>query len=111
MKAYKVLIVESHQIIIDVYKNTFEIVKTELKNVNFIIRDAKSSTAAIEMINNFSFNLLLLEIQLPYSVNEKPILGKNLCEQFKEKNPNAQIIVCTSLIDNFRLKAISLLTI
>ena len=107
---YNVLTIDDHQIILDTYKNAFNFVKESLNNVDFIIDEAKNCDEALVKIKTMSstnfMNIIVLDISLPKSRDNKIFSGEDLGKMIKSKIPNAKLIVSTSFNDNLRLNSI-----
>jgi DNA-binding NarL/FixJ family response regulator len=103
-KAYNVLIIDDHQIIIDTYKNALNVVKENLDAVEFNIHEAKDCDSAYEKILNITkrqtLDLIFLDIQLPPSSDKRFISGETLGSNIREQYPKTKIIVCTSINNN-----------
>ena len=110
MNTYNVLIIEDHQIIIDIYKSALIFVQEDIKDVQFIIDEAKDCELAFKKIKSTSkqrtIDLIFLDISLPPSSILKISSGEGLADVIVEYFPRAKIIVCTSLNDNYRLNNI-----
>ena len=109
MKELNVFIIDDHPIICDAYKEAFKkITHEDEEKYKFNFSTANTCDQAIEGIKNYkqvrkSLDLVFLDMELPPSKDEKVLSGEDIALQIDQYHPNAKIIVCTSLIDNFRI--------
>ena len=107
---YKVLIVDDHPIICDSYKDAFDEVNAQNREIHFQIETALDCDSAREKITNTwvnkGYDLVLLDIRLPPSKDRKLLSGEDLGELIREVQPEAKIIVATTFNDNFRMQNI-----
>ena len=109
MTSVNVLIVEDHPLIVESYKQGFEIVSKK-QSIYFNIEIAHNLDDAIAVIDNHSYmntcDLIFLDIQLPIGLNQKILSGEDLGLVLRKKYPKAKIGVITSLNDNYRLRTL-----
>ncbi len=108
---FNILIIEDHELIIDVYKNAISVIKEKFKKSYFIVDTAKNYNTALNKINKASKNdgcidLIFLDIQLISTDNNNINSGELLGTKIRELLPSAKIIVCTALNDNLRINSI-----
>ncbi len=110
-RVYNVLIIEDHQIVIDLYKRALTFVKNDLENINFNVDDAKCCQSAYELIVKSSklknIDLVFLDISLPSATTHNISSGEDLGEKIKLHFPKVKIIVCTGVNDNLKLNNIT----
>jgi len=100
----KVLIVDDHHIIVESYKNILESYFSDKK---VILETACNCDSALSKIEKSNFDILLLDINIPCSKeNKKIISGQELGICIKNKNPDIKIIVISSHNDNYRVNSI-----
>jgi two-component system, OmpR family, copper resistance phosphate regulon response regulator CusR len=80
---FKILIVEDEQRLADV-------IKKQLSEAGFTAETANDGYTGKRMIENNSYNLIILDINLPL------INGYDLCREIREKNNNIPIIMLTA---------------
>lgn len=106
-KIYNVLIIEDHQIIVDVYKNALKSIEMNSPKKAFNVEQALDCNTAIKKLNNYlklgNLDLVFLDINLPFSTGNKFVSGENIGIEIKKRSPKTKIIVCTSHTDNLRL--------
>jgi len=80
-----VLVIEDHQLIIDVYKNAITEVAKELTNTSFLIEVSKTCISAYNRIKSISWNssidIVFLDIQLPIDPENNIMSGEDLGRQ------------------------------
>ena len=101
-----ILILEDHQIIIDVYKKVIEVVNKNLETYMFSVFEAKNCDKALEIIQQNVIDIVFLDIQIPSSSNKSIVSGEVFGIKMKNLFPKTKIIICTSLNDNLRLNNI-----
>jgi DNA-binding response OmpR family regulator len=86
-KKHRVLIVEDESSLLSLYVQLLE-------EEGFIVSSASEGKTGLELLKNGGFDLVLLDIMLPY------IDGLNILEQLKESPPSAEnkvIVLLTNL--------------
>lgn len=105
--AITILIIEDHQLIIDVYKNAITQAMKEFENTSFSIEVSKTCVSAYQKIKNALLNtgidVVFLDIQVPKDIENNIMSGEDLGREIREFLPDAKIIVITSLMSNLRL--------
>lgn len=81
---YKVLVVEDEDSI-------RKFIKINLERENFQVIEATSGEEALERINDFNIDVLVLDVMLP------KINGFEVCKNIREKYPKIGIIILTAL--------------
>ncbi len=104
---YKVLIVEDHPIIVDVYENALEKV-ANANEVEFSIDKAEDLDTAHNLLEstNQSYDLVFLDMRLPASADKKLLSGEDLGVKIKANYPETKIIIATTYNDNYRVHTI-----
>ncbi len=105
---YRILIVEDHPLIIDVYENSLEQMANSNENMEFTIDKAQNLDAALEYLNTKEneYDLVFLDMKLPTSSDKKLLSGEDLGMEIKELYPATKIIVSTTYNDKYRVHAI-----
>ncbi len=98
----KLLIIEDHNIIAQAYKR----ILSDLPNINFNIEFAKNCDEAFSKIQRLKIQVVLLDLQLPISKNERFICGEDLGVLIRKKIPSAKILILTSITDQARVLSI-----
>lgn len=105
-----ILIIEDHQLIIDVYKNAITQVMKELGNTHFSIETSKTCVAAYQKIikatTNQDIDIVFLDIQVPQDIENNLMSGEDLGLVIRKRLPGTKIIVITNLMSNLRLNTI-----
>lgn len=108
----EVLIIEDHPVIIDIYKKTIIEINgfKNYKNFSFHFTEASNCDDALEKIDKATLvgklDLILLDINLPASINNKVISGEDIGVIVKKLFPNVKLIIFTSTNENARLSSI-----
>jgi two-component system response regulator NreC len=109
-KYYDVLIIDDHQIIIDIYKKALLFVKNEFSDIEFKIDDARDCASSLLKVKNAletnSIDLVFLDISLPTSSKDRMFSGEDIGVFIRKYFLYAKIIVCTNYNDNLRLNNI-----
>lgn len=104
------LIIEDHQLIVDVYKNAITGVMKELGNPHFSIEISKTCVSAYHKIEKAAasqeIDIVFLDIQVPQDIENNLMSGEDLGIAVRKLLPEAKIIVITSLMSNLRLHTI-----
>ena len=95
----KLLIVEDHNIIARAYEN----ILNDIPNVSFNISFAKNCDEAIEKIQRIKTQVVLLDLQLPISKNERFVSGEDIGLLIRKEHPDTKILVLTSITDQVRI--------
>jgi DNA-binding NarL/FixJ family response regulator len=98
----KLLIIEDHKIIANAYKSILD----TIPNINFNITMALNCDEAFVFIQNRKHQIVLLDLQLPISENERFICGEDLGLLIRKENPNTKVLVLTSITDQSRILSI-----
>ncbi|MDC9722887.1 MAG: response regulator [Urechidicola sp.] len=110
IKELCVLIVDDHPMILDAHKNAFEFISTKEKKFKFVIHLAKNCETAYRKIFDASLNrhydLVLLDIGLPPSLDGEILSGEDLGMKIKKLMPKCKTIISTSYSDTYRLHGI-----
>ncbi|MFC4634533.1 DNA-binding response regulator [Dokdonia ponticola] len=105
-----ILIIEDHQLIIDVYKNAITQVMKEVGNTHFSIEISKTCVAAYQKIikasTNQEIDIVFLDIQVPQDIENNLMSGEDLGIVIRKRLPQTKIIVITNLMSNLRLHTI-----
>lgn len=96
------LIVEDHNIIAQAYKR----ILNDIPNINFNIEFAKNCDEAIPKIQRLKIQIVLLDLQLPISKNERFICGEDLGVLIRKESPSTKILILTSVTDQARVLSI-----
>ncbi len=95
----KLLIVEDHNIIAHAYEN----ILNDIPNISFNISFAKNCDEAIEKVQRIKTQIVILDLQLPISKNERFVSGEDIGLLIRKENPNTKILVLTSITDQIRI--------
>ena len=98
----KLLIIEDHNIIAQAYKR----ILSDLPNINFNIEFAKNCDEAYTKIQRLKIQIVILDLQLPISKNKRFVCGEDLGLLIRKKEPNAKILILTSITDQARILSI-----
>ncbi|WP_166966061.1 response regulator [Yeosuana marina] len=98
-KQINLLIVEDCSIIADAYK----IILESMTKTSFIISFATNCDEAITHIHNKTFQLVLLDLQLPVSKSNRYLNGEDLGLLIRKASPNTKIIILTNVSDSLRI--------
>lgn len=105
-----ILIIEDHQLIIDVYKNAITQVMKALGNTHFSVEISKTCVAAYQKIikaaTNQDIDIVFLDIQVPQDIENNLMSGEDLGIVIRKRLPGTKIIVVTNLMSNLRLHTI-----
>lgn len=100
--ALNLLIIEDSSIIANAYKSILK----EITNVTFNVSFAKNCDEAIQKIQRIKMQIVLLDLQLPISKNERFICGEDLGLLIRKESPDTKILVLTSITDQTRIQNI-----
>jgi len=105
-----VLIVDDHPFIVEAYESAFNALESLDRFTKYNIVTATNADEALTIINEAngsdSFDLIVLDMNLPRVKHRLIFSGEDIGRVFKHKYPNGKIIVITALTDNFRLNSI-----
>lgn len=96
------LIIEDDSISANAYAN----ILNTLSNVVFTISFAKDCDEAVQQIKRKNFDLVLLDLQLPVSTNERYVCGEDLGLLIRKTNSKSKIVVLTNITDALRIRNI-----
>ena len=108
-KVIKVLIVEDHPIIIDVYQRALKETANRYRDLKFSIDTAKNCDMAMERIKKSGsegIDLVFLDMRLPRSKDDTILCGEDLGAKIKDTFKNVKIIVSTSYNNAFKISSI-----
>jgi DNA-binding NarL/FixJ family response regulator len=107
---YKVLLIDDHPIILEVYKIALKEVSLIIENTTFKIETAHNSDEALKKIIFNSkvegYDIIFLDMKLPPSKDGKILSGEDLGLKINQLLPNSKIIVSTTFNDNYRVQNI-----
>lgn len=92
------LIVEDCTLIAEAYRR----ILLEITTFDFSIKLALNCDEAIKKINQINYQIILLDLQLPTSSNEKFTCGEDVGLYFRRKFPLSKIIILTSYANSLR---------
>ncbi|GAA4886455.1 hypothetical protein GCM10023311_06940 [Flaviramulus aquimarinus] len=98
----KLLIIEDHKIIAQAYER----ILNEIPNINFNIEFAENCDEAVTKIQRLKAQIVLLDLQLPISENERFICGEDLGFLIRKKSPITKILILTSITNQARVLSI-----
>ena len=109
-KNFKVLIIEDHPTIIEIYRLVLDRVEKNSQEYYFIVDVVNDCDQAINKINEAvkygGFDMVFLDIQLPPSIDNLILSGEDLGIKIRKLLPKAKILIITFLTDNFRLHSL-----
>jgi DNA-binding NarL/FixJ family response regulator len=109
-KVYKVLLIDDHPIILEVYKIALINAGLSIENATFKIETAENSDIALQKIAIASkldgFDIIFLDIKIPPSSDGEILSGEDLGAEINQLLPNAKIIISTTFNDNYRVQNI-----
>lgn len=109
-KVYKVLLIDDHPIILEVYKMALKNASLVIENASFEIETAQNSDIALQKIaiasKSDGFDIVFLDIKLPASADGKVLSGEDIGVRINEMLPNSKIIISTTFNDNYRVQNI-----
>lgn len=98
----KILMIDDHYLILEGYKNVLS--KLNIKILE--IETAESCDTGWYKINSKDFDIVILDINFPVSETSKILSGEDLGLKIREKFPDMNIIILTTLEDPIRLNNI-----
>lgn len=109
-RVYKVLLIDDHPIILEVYKMALMNAGLSIENAAFEIETAENSDIALQKIaiasESDGFDLIFLDIKLPPSSDGEILSGEDIGVEINQLLPNAKIIISTTFNDNYRVQNI-----
>ncbi len=109
-RVYKVLLIDDHPIILEVYKMALMNAGLSIENAAFEIETAENSDIALQKIaiasESDGFDLIFLDIKLPPSSDGEILSGEDIGLEINQLLPNAKIIISTTFNDNYRVQNI-----
>ncbi|KUO64352.1 MAG: response regulator [Lutibacter sp.] len=109
-KVYKVLLIDDHPIILEVYKMAIKKASLSIENAAFKIETAENSDIALQKIaiasKSDGFDIIFLDIKLPPSSDGEILSGEDIGVEINQLLPNAKIIISTTFNDNYRVQNI-----
>ncbi len=96
------LIIEDSTIIANAYKH----ILGEIVDMTFNVTFAKNCDEAIHKIQRIKTQVVILDLQLPTSKNERFICGEDLGVLIRKESPDTKILVLTSVADQTRIQNI-----
>ena len=106
MEKIKVLVIDDHPFVSEAVEIFFQNMEEEIVHYRFEIHKAENCEQGYKLVlqkRENSFNVILLDIQLPPYRAEEINSGEDLGHAIKSSKINTKIIVMTSLTDNYRL--------
>jgi len=107
---FSILIVEDHQLSIDAFRKSLDVVQIEIQNIEFQISEAKNCEEAYDKVitldQGCKYDLVMLDISLPPSKKYDILNGEILGQKIKKILPDCRFFVCTAHNNNFRLNNI-----
>ena len=98
----KLLIIEDHDIIAKAYER----ILNEIPNIKFNIEFAKNCDEAVTKIQRSKAQVVILDLQLPISENERFICGEDLGFLIRKESPITKILILTSITNQARVLSI-----
>ncbi len=86
--------------------NAYADIVNSISNIAFSICFAKNCDEAVKHIKLKNFDLVLLDLQLPVSKNERYVCGEDLGLLIRKKNAKTKIVVLTNITDPLRVCSI-----
>lgn len=109
-RVYKVLLIDDHPIILEVYKMALKNAGLSIENTSFEIETAENSDIALQKIaiasKSDGFDIIFLDIKLPPSSDGKILSGEDIGVKINQLLPNSKIIISTTFNDNYRVQNI-----
>ena len=96
------LIIEDCKITSHAYKTIFE----TIPNCSFNMKIAHNCDEAVKLIQTKKNTLIILDLQLPVSKNEKYVSGEDLALLIRETKKEAKIIILTNVSNPLRINSI-----
>lgn len=109
-KVFKVLLIDNHPLILEIYEIALNKASLLIDNPAFEIDTAKNSEIAMQKIVSASasdgYDIIFLDIKLPPSDDGEILSGEDIGIRINELLPNSKIIVSTTYNDNYRVQNI-----
>jgi DNA-binding NarL/FixJ family response regulator len=109
-RVYKVLLIDDHPIILEVYKMALKNASLSIGNATFEIETAQNSDIALQKIaiasKSDGYDIIFLDIKLPPSIDGKILSGEDIGVKINQLLPNSKIIISTTFNDNYRVQNI-----
>ena len=109
-RVYKVLLIDDHPIILEVYKMALKNAGLLIENASFEIETAQNSDIALQKIaiasKSDGYDIIFLDIKLPPSSDGKILSGEDIGVKINQLLPNSKIIISTTFNDNYRVQNI-----
>ena len=109
-RVYKVLLIDDHPIILEVYKTALKNAGLSIENTTFEIETAQNSDIALQKIaiasKSDGYDIIFLDIKLPPSSDGKILSGEDIGVKINQLLPNSKIIISTTFNDNYRVQNI-----
>jgi DNA-binding NarL/FixJ family response regulator len=86
--------------------NAYATILSNILNLTFNIFFAKDCDEAIQKIKHKKFQLVMLDLQLPVSKNERYVCGEDLGLLIRKINPKTKIVVLTNITNQLRTQNI-----
>lgn len=99
INGFRLLIIEDHRITAKAYESILH----EIPNISFQIDYAQNCDEATSKITRLKNEIVLLDLQLPISKNERFICGEDLALLIRKESPNTKILVLTSITNQARI--------
>jgi two-component system response regulator NreC len=97
-----ILIIEDHALVTESYKTILHSIEEQ----DFVVDVALNCDATLERLMAKSFNLILLDIQLPASSDRKFLDGEDLGIFIRKHQPEAKILVITAIAEPLRIESV-----
>ncbi|NRR93128.1 response regulator transcription factor [Winogradskyella undariae] len=109
MENLNILIVDDHPQIAESFKLAFEKIAKGGNRYDFTITEVTTIDSANNLIlqsKDFYFDVILLDIKLPKSSDNKLLSGEDLGLEIRKHAPKSKIVVATTYNDNHRINNI-----
>lgn len=107
MKTYHILLVDDHPLITTAYKKVFQRIELQQEDIYFSLHIAHDLNQASHMLEKFNthqpLNMLMVDLRLPPSPKINLLSGEDFALVVKEKYPEVQLIIATTINNNFRI--------
>ena len=108
---HTVLLIDDHPLITNSYTSAFRYLEKNNQTLSFHVDVAHSCDVAYEKImdfhlNNRNLDIVILDISLPPSKDEKILSGEDLGLKMNKLMSNTKIIVSTTFNDNYRVHSL-----
>ncbi|MAM28758.1 MAG: response regulator [Flavobacteriaceae bacterium] len=103
-------IIDDHPLIIEAYMTALQEVDQLHREWNFAIETAETCDEAQYLLTTTfaskPIDLVLLDIQVPPSMDNKLLSGEDIGLKIRETMPNAKIVITTTFNNNYRIQSI-----